>query len=113
MIVVLGDGNGESVIVVTRALGVGEVLTVDTRVLGVDETVIVDPRGPLDPGDTVIVEETTTRCGPTEVVFGAVVDGSIVTGTTVVTVEDVMIGVGAGRVKITGTTAREVEDDVM
>jgi hypothetical protein len=57
----------------------------------------------------VTVDETTMNLGASEVVTGCV----IVTGTTVVKVEDEMIGVGAGRVNVTGTTVIEVEDDVM
>jgi hypothetical protein len=57
----------------------------------------------------VTVDEMTTNRGASEVDTGCV----IVTGTTVVNVDDEMIGDGAGRVKVTGTTVVEVEDDVM
>jgi hypothetical protein len=57
----------------------------------------------------VTVDETTTNRGASEVDTGCV----IVTGTTVVNVDDEMIGDGAGRVNVTGTTVIEVEDDVM
>lgn len=55
------------------------------------------------------VDETTTSCGPTEGVDTGCV---IVTRTTVVNVEDVTIGEGAGRINVTGTTVVEVEEDV-
>ena len=123
--VVLGVGDREEVTVLLRTLGVVKIVMVDPRTVDPGDTVIVEDTttrcGELEEvdrvnvtGSTVVtVEETTTTCGATDVVFGAVVEGVIVTGTTVIMVEDVMIGVGAGCVKTTGTTAREVEEDVM
>lgn len=120
-------GDRVEVTVLARALGVGEIVIVDPRTVDPGDTVIVEDTttrcGELEVVDrvnvtgitVVTVEDTTTTCGAMEVVFGAdvEVEDVIVTGTTVIMVEDVTMGVGAGFVKTTGTTARDVEDDVM
>lgn len=58
----------------------------------------------------MIVEDTTTSCGSVDVLGTGRVIGI---SNTVVNVEDVTTGVGAGCDKVTGTIVIDVEDEIV